>query len=658
MIQCGASKKNITPAGDIGDIFIAGYKATKAPKITGIHDEIFARAMVITDGDSKLAFVSVECIGLLANVVEKIKDRLDAHGFKHRNVFIFATHTHAAPDTMGLWGPVIGMSGINKKYIFFLIDSIVTAVLEAEKTLQPSKIFYSKGSLEKKIINYRIHDDIIPDLHVLRFLSLEGNGEIASLWTYTAQPEITGRENTLVSADYPGIVSSLLEGNKGGIALFGLGLCGSQTPIFCEQGFEKVEEFARSVYDVIEKAIKNENEIESSTIEVRERKVRLPVDNGDFLVIFKIGIFNRQLFDGKVETIISKVRIGNVDVLNIPGEPFPGIASKVIEEQGERITIPIGMSNDALGYFIPLDQYKLKTAKWIHPEKEEGFIGHETESLGHEASDIIKKQIKELFIYKKILAIGAHADDLTIWAGGTLKKLSSEGNEVTCVRVCDDWEDCVNLSREKAIKRNLRECDNAYGLLGARELIHLDYPSDYLAGEDYLELRGKIVRLIRKYKPDVVISFDLNGTDEENQDHIIVANAVNEACWQSSFDSLYPEHFDEGLSIHAPGERYLFARNPTIVNFHVDISDFIDDKVQAINKHVTVMKNFFHQYKLLAKANRLKIELIEKDYPNPVRSNLLVKLVYGEIGEEYGVKYAEIFNKVDAGLLKELAEDD
>ena len=60
-------------------------------------------------------------------------------------------------------------------------------------------------------------------------------------------------------------------------------------------------------------------------------------------------------------------------------------------------------------------------------------------------------------------------------------------------------------------------------------------------------------------------------------------------------------------------------------------------------EHKTVLKNFFHQYKLLARANRLYIELLEEDVPNAIRVNLLAKIVYGEVGKKYGVKFAEEF---------------
>ncbi|MGV9173025.1 MAG: PIG-L deacetylase family protein [Promethearchaeia archaeon] len=258
---------------------------------------------------------------------------------------------------------------------------------------------------------------------------------------------------------------------------------------------------------------------------------------------------------------------------------------------------------------------------------------------------------------KIVLAIGAHADDLTIWAGGFLKKLTSEGKKLICVRITDDYGDCKGKTPEEAIKLNRIEAENAYEVLGASKTIHLDYPTDTLAGVDYLELRGKLVHLMRKYCPDIVVSFDMNyGINEENMDHIITGRAVNEACWQGAVENFYPEHLEEGLDIHYVGERYLFARNPTVVNYHVDISKYIRDKIKAISQHKTVLENFFFQYKLIARANGLEIDLLEDEsISNETRMKLFVRSVFGNVGKEFGAKYGEVFNRIGAGILEEFA---
>jgi LmbE family N-acetylglucosaminyl deacetylase len=613
--------------------------------------------MVLSDGTTKIALISVECIGLMADFIDKVRERLLAYDFKEKQIYIFSTHTHAAPDTMGLWGPLIGISGFNKKYQFFLVDAIVKAVVEAEQNLEDVELYIAKSSLDNLIENYRQEKDIHGDLKVLKFIS--NDKLVGSLWTFTAQPEMTTRENVSISADYPGLVSDMIEKEYGGVSLFALGLCGAQSPIYCEQGYEKMELFAKEVFSEIQNIFPKAMKLEASPIEIRHRKVELKIENSDFLLLFNIGIFERDLKDNCATSTISKIRIGNLHIVHIPGEPFPGLFTKILEENSDKEIMIIGLSNDASGYFIPLDQYRLKPKVWVDDIENGKFIGHETESVGSEAAEVIRKTVKELFVYKTVMAIGSHADDLSIWAGGTLKMLSSEGNKLICVRITDDYGDCVGITKEQGIKRNRKEVERAYKVLGAEEIIHMDYPTDTLAGVDYLELRGKLIYLMRKYKPDLVVSFDLNGTDEENMDHIITARAVNEACWQSSVELFYPEHLqgDEGLEIHTVGERYLFARNPTVLNFHVDITDYIDDKIKSISEHKTVLKNWFYQYKLLARANQLYIELLEEDVPNPIRVHLLVKIVYGEVGGKYGVKYAEEFNKIGAGFLEDLASD-
>lgn len=655
VLKCGAAKSKINPPINVGDTYMAGYLTMMAPKIKDVHDPIFARALVISDHEKKIALISAELIGLLADFIDKVKYRLAAYGFPHKNVYIFSTHTHAGPDTMGLWGPIIGKSGINEKYMIFLVDTIVELVLEAENKLQEVELYLSKSEVPELIENYRIENNVDGNLKLLKFIS---NGElIASLWNYTAQPEITTRENLSISGDYPGVVCKMIEEGYGGISLFALGLCGAQSPIYCEEGFDKMELFADKVFSKIKEMYKNHKKINTTPIEIRFREVKLKLENPDFQLLYTLGILDREYEEGLIKSSVSKVRIGEIDILHIPGEPFPGLISDIIDNQQNTETMVISHSNDSLGYFIPLNQWSLKPQVWVDDIEDGKFIGHETESIGVEAGKIIRKTVKELFLYRTVLAIGPHADDLTIWAGGTLKKLSEEGNDLICVRITDDYADCVGLTKEKGIKRNKKEVERAYNTLGAKEIIHLEYPTDTLYTADYHELRGKLVRIMRKYKPNLVVSFDLNGTDEENMDHITTARAVNEACWQSSFDLFYAEHLEEGLDIHAVGERYLFARNPTITNFHIDITDYIDDKIKAINHQKTVMENWFHQNKLLARANNLYVELLEEDVPNAIRVTLLVKLVYGEVGEKYGVKFAEEFNKIDAGMLKDLAED-
>lgn len=252
---------------------------------------------------------------------------------------------------------------------------------------------------------------------------------------------------------------------------------------------------------------------------------------------------------------------------------------------------------------------------------------------------------------KRILIFTPHADDLTIFCGGLVALLTRQGNEVCAVRITDDRTDSYGLGEVETIQRNCEEAEEAYRILGIKEVVHLNYPSDTLGDISEVELREKMVRLIRQICPHKVIGFDLEGRFEENMDHVKCAQALAEACWTSSFDRHDTHHFAEGLAPHAVGERIFFARNPVDVNIHFDISAVIEQKIEAIAAQKTVMKNFFHQMKLRGEANGVSLPLFDSEMNTGIVVDFFVRQYFSSVGEPYGCDYAEAFRRERAGLL-------
>ncbi|TFG16542.1 MAG: PIG-L family deacetylase [Promethearchaeota archaeon] len=655
MMKCGAHKAEITPKPEFGDIYIAGYATMEAPLVDGVHDPIHARTLVLSDGNERVVLVSVEVVGLLQDEINKIKDDLEGLGFKRSRIFVLATHTHAGPDTMGMWGPFIGKSGVNLRYMLFLRQQVVASVTQALKDMKPVDVSYGEKKISNLIQNFRPVKNVEDTLQLIQFKYEENI--IGCIWTFPAQPEITNRENVQISGDYPGIICNIIEEKNGGVSLFGLGLCGSQSPIYVEQGYEKLELMVNEVYKGFEEAQRISERVEADQLEIRTRKIDLQLENADFALLQTLSIFNLpEVKEGIIGSSVSKIRIGNLHLITIPGEPFPGLINPLLKKYANEKFVILSHVNDSCGYFIPRNEWNLAPVEFLKPEKKEEFVGHENESMGLKASETVQEAVRDILKYQKVMAVSPHADDISIFSGGLLAKFAEEGNKVICVRVTDDYGDCVGLKPEKAIKRNRNEAEKAYKALGAEEVIHLDHPSDTLYTVDYEVLREQFVRLIRTHKPDVIVTFDVAPLYEENPDHIITARAVNDACWQASFDTYYTEHFNDGLEIHTVGERYLFSEtlNPQVVNSHLDITEYIEKKINAVSQHQTVMKNWFHQRKLLARANQLRVDLLEEEIPDPIRVNILVRFYYSEIGASFGVKYGEIFRKLDAGFLNDL----
>jgi len=209
------------------------------------------------------------------------------------------------------------------------------------------------------------------------------------------------------------------------------------------------------------------------------------------------------------------------------------------------------------------------------------------------------------------MVFSPHADDATIFCGGTLARLADEGWRVVLVRVTDDRFDSVGLTVEETLERNALELREAAGILGVAEVVDLGFRTDCLADTPLGSLRERAVWLLRRFRPHTVLSFDPADRFEDNQDHVRVAQAVAEAFWVSCFDKHHPEHLAEGLAPFAPAERWYFSRSGLDANHVVDITDHLERKVQAACAHGTMMRNVANQYRLQFRASGLEVPGLE-----------------------------------------------
>ena len=136
--------------------------------------------------------------------------------------------------------------------------------------------------------------------------------------------------------------------------------------------------------------------------------------------------------------------------------------------------------------------------------------------------------------------------------------------------------------RSRRIRRNLHK---AADILGIKEIVELGFETDVLADFPLGKIRERIVYLFRKHQPYAVFTFDPDGLFENNQDHVRVAQAVDEAFWVSCFDKHYPEHFKEGLEPFSVCERWYFARQLPLVTHYEEISASIERKILALCAH-------------------------------------------------------------------------
>jgi hypothetical protein len=193
-----------------------------------------------------------------------------------------------------------------------------------------------------------------------------------------------------MSGDYPGEACRQLEEGLGGTALFLLGACGGMEPEGCEKGYDEAHEYGRAVAEELLWMSRQASPLSEAVLAISTTEVELPVENPGFQMMMESGVIRTSQRPPNAVTTVSKVRIGELTILTIPGESFPGVVDG-IGKKGK--TLFINQVNDSLGYFLTPDQFRSEPVEWVEGHH---FTGHEMESLGRAAGDVIRTTLLKL----------------------------------------------------------------------------------------------------------------------------------------------------------------------------------------------------------------------------------------------------------------------
>ncbi len=266
---------------------------------------------------------------------------------------------------------------------------------------------------------------------------------------------------------------------------------------------------------------------------------------------------------------------------------------------------------------------------------------------------------KEVFIEKvtegqphkgKVLAvIQPHCDDVPIFAAGTVAKLIYEGYTGYLIRTTNDEAAGAGATYGERIVNNEKDNAAVAKALGLEKSYDLNYSNHRMDELNIQEIKGRLIFLFRLLKVDTLICYDPWGTYEENPDHYITARAVEAARWMAGMNTDYPEQL-EVVEPHNVQEMYYFARGPQLVNRVVDISRFIDRKVQSNVVCKTQGPGGDHGAQLRKKlATEGKKLAILGDNDQTANFNYIKAFVLDhdrKNGEKYGLEWAECFHYI------------
>ena len=182
------------------------------------------------------------------------------------------------------------------------------------------------------------------------------------------------------------------------------------------------------------------------------------------------------------------------------------------------------------------------------------------------------------------MVVTPHPDDAEFGVAGTVARWVREGKEVVYV-VCtngDKGTSDSNIRPGHLARIREKEQLSAAEVLGVREVLFLRHPDQGL--EDTPEFRKQLVRLIRMYRPEIVVTADPYRRYFWHRDHRITGQVTLDAVFPYARDHLaYPELIIDGLQPHKVKEILFWASED--INYCSDITDTFDIKMAALRCH-------------------------------------------------------------------------
>jgi len=198
---------------------------------------------------------------------------------------------------------------------------------------------------------------------------------------------------------------------------------------------------------------------------------------------------------------------------------------------------------------------------------------------------------------QNILVILAHPDDPEFFCGATLARWTADGHTVSYQLLCcgdKGWnpKSPARLTSDELCGLRQAEQTNAGRVLGIKEIHFLDYQDGLLVPD--LNLRKEIVRIIRKFKPDILVTCDpqnLFATYGLNHpDHRAAGQAVLDAVFPAAGNLFYyPDLLVEGHEPHSVKEVWVSLTNQPDVT--LEVTEYWETKIKAVLQHTTQVQD-------------------------------------------------------------------
>ena len=375
-VKMGVARASINPMEAGIPTQLGGYGAREARPAEATLDTIYGKVLLIEQGGTKSALVTVDTCSVPIFVAEDALKKAGIDGLTIDRTLVCASHTHTGLEGFALDRRNVAQNkniGIfSEPMLNFLTDRLAKALKEAEAALQPVKAGSSQIDLPGMNRNRRKSPFVDPQMTVLRIDKADGS-PYAVLVNYTAHGTFVGESEMMVSSEWAGSMQRTVEDMMGhGVTcLYTNGAEGDQSPVGNEGGsrYEKAWNYGRKVGIAASRLVEAIETADVACCVIQSAWVSLPPRKPapDFQKIagqeYKVSQEELEqmvqiLFPDKAP--VYALRVNGFQMMTFPGEPICEIGLAVKEslrKAGIANPCVAALTTDQIGYILTKEEY-------------------------------------------------------------------------------------------------------------------------------------------------------------------------------------------------------------------------------------------------------------------------------------------------------------
>ncbi len=377
-MQAGVARVDLTPPLEM-KAALGGYGARMSKPAVGVHDAIWAKALVLAQGDRKFVVVTADVLAFPPGFKAAVMERLATNSWSANQVLLLASHSHTSIDMMALHPGnefAIPQAGIFHKELFEqTADRLSRVIRDAGSDLVPIKAASATISVPERNRNRRhggpIHDT---DLTVTRIDTEQGK-PLAVMVNWTAHPTFMDAKDMMFSGDWPGHLQRTIEAlvGRGVTVMFYNGAEGDQSPVppNCASNWERAERYGREMGILAWQSWEKINPQEVRIFRYQTETIDLPGRQAhpDFMKTggAEYGL-KESMMKGFLERLVPSqthstcLRLGNLVILGVSGEMAAQLGleakSKVAQMTGATSVTIGGLADEWVSYILPAEEYR------------------------------------------------------------------------------------------------------------------------------------------------------------------------------------------------------------------------------------------------------------------------------------------------------------